>query len=112
MITQMLNVEYYTKYLHTTKNICSQRDETGSQHSSASSGGDSGGGKRRADGRKSSKPKKLRLNSAPAVAAPAPADTETSPPLPQLAQVTHYLARNTLDNPGKTHFSEKCKYRE
>ena len=89
-----------------------QRDETGSQHSSASSGGDSGGGKRRADGRKSSKPKKLRLNSAPAVAAPAPADTETSPPLPQLAQVTHYLARNTLDNPGKTHFSEKCKYRE
>ena len=28
-----------------------QRDETGSQHSSASSGGDSGGGKRRADGR-------------------------------------------------------------
>ena len=73
-----------------------QRDETGSQHSSASSGGDSGGGKRRADGRKSSKPKKLRLNSAPAVAAPAPAETETSPPLPQLAQVTHYLVRNTI----------------
>ena len=95
-----------------------QRDETGSQHSSASSGGDSGGGKRRADGRKSSKPKKLRLNSAPAVAAPAPAETETSPPLPQLAQVTHYLVRNTLDNPGNrgffclgSHFSEKCKHR-
>ena len=39
----------------------SQREETSSTHSSTS--GDSGGSKRRADGRKSSKPKKLRLNS-------------------------------------------------
>jgi len=39
----------------------SQREETSSTHSSTSV--DSGGSKRRADGRKSSKPKKLRLNS-------------------------------------------------
>ena len=39
----------------------SQREETSSTHSSTS--GDSGGSKRRADGRKNSKPKKLRLNS-------------------------------------------------
>ena len=39
----------------------SQREETSSTHSSTS--GDSGGSKRRTDGRKSSKPKKLRLNS-------------------------------------------------
>ena len=102
MINQMLKTIQNT-YLHTTNNNCLQRDETGSQHSSASSGGDSGGGKRRADGRKSSKPQKLRLNSAPAVAAPAPAETETSPPLPQLAQVTHYLVRNTLENPSLVH---------